>query len=128
MMNDKKAPPIASRPRCLCCGKRLRPNYDTKEIRSDRTRRVYQLKQNWSRDLVSVDADVHGAKQDDQGRWYVERRVTERQRTWQGTFGRYADGFFCGMLCAQRWAIQVARHLRDEKRQLITYNQDSVKD
>lgn len=109
------APSMKNRPRCHSCGKRLQPRYDSKEVKTDKTRKVYERLGYDGRRPVFSDDD--NARQDAKGRWYVEEKVRSVERSWDGNYHGIAEEFCCGR-CATRWAASVCKKLRSEGREL----------
>lgn len=124
-MTIESAPPVNQRPRCLACGNRLKPNYNTETTSYADERKIKRLFEDWNWNHTGkepVTSNSHGAKQDDKGRWYVERAINSvKSRKWKGTYGH--AGFFCGINCAAQWACAVADKLKAEGRQLIIYKE-----
>lgn len=112
----KDAPKEA--PLCLACRKKLRPNYDVKTLPSIKTRRAYTYIGDYGR-RYDYSEEFSDTKQDETGRWYRDVPVRRVERKWRGTWGRYGDGFFCGLTCAHRWALAVARKLEADGEQLV---------
>lgn len=79
-----QAKPKGSRPRCLQCGKELRPNYG------------YDVPRPWFAE------DYDGAK---------ARQFELEHKVFKGTYGRYRDNRFCGLNCGYTWAV---RHTRPQ--------------
>lgn len=91
------------RPRCLYCGKPLRPNYKAT------TEPV------WLRKVLPEGEDTLGGwdTRYDKGlaRWVASKRV-ERvvSRRFLGTFGACGNGFFCSQTHGFRWAVEQCRN------------------
>jgi len=79
MTERLKPKAVGLRPRCLACGKELRPNYD------------YDIPRPWFHE------DYDGSK----------RKQFEREhKIFKGTYGGYADNRFCGLNCGYAWAVR----------------------
>jgi hypothetical protein len=81
-----KPAPVGKRPKCLCCGKELRAQY---EVPGWRERPVI---------FESTDA---------RRRWELDH-----PKRWTGKYGGYSDGFFCGLTCGHRWAVHRLKQQR----------------
>jgi len=125
MSAQKEALPVGQRPKCRACGKELKPNYDSEKVGSHVERKykkwvdagLYDRR----RTVREVQPDDYGAKQAEDGRWYIEHVVEEKALVFRGTYGRYADDLFCGLNCAYRWAVGVCIELEKEGEHWTTY-------
>ena len=79
--------PRGQRPKCLYCGKELRPNF---------------------RDDEPLPQGSY--------RWTAQQRTAwDRQhKHFDGTYGRYNDSLFCGLNCGYRWAKKNARRYMND--------------
>lgn len=94
--------PQDKRPRCLCCRKKLRPQYNTKtEYENAEIEYGEDPKMNPEKHCVIYERD-----RGKYVRYTTKTKVIAREFT--GKFGRYGDGFFCGLRCAHAWAKAVA--------------------
>jgi hypothetical protein len=46
---------------------------------------------------------------------YAEGQLRSMLSLWAGEYGRYGDGYFCGLTCGWRFALQVMRELEKRK-------------
>lgn len=125
-MSTSELLPVGRRPKCRACGKELKPNYDSVETGSHVERKYKKWFTDGSaydavRNVREVREDDYGAKQAEDGRWYIEHVVKEHKRIFRGTYGRYADGLFCGLNCAYRWAVGVCEALEERGEHWTTY-------
>jgi hypothetical protein len=73
--------PVGKRPKCLNCGKELRPNFHRE----------------------SVPYSLYGSsKEQEQQAW---KKAHPRQ--FLGTYGGYRDNRFCGLNCGYQYALKV---------------------
>jgi hypothetical protein len=71
--------------------------------------------------------DDENTKQDKKGRWFRERQVPVKERTFLGTYGAYKDSMFCGLTCAYRWAVGVCEYLEKQGKGMVTYDQKKAR-
>ena len=118
---------VGERPKCYCCGREMRPVYDTEYdlVRVTRPMRVTDLhlyhSPYWGgdRDLkaeltdpqsVECDSVIDSKWDADKGRWMVEgrmeRKITKRVFTgrFRGVYGTSRRPYFCTERCAGRFA------------------------
>lgn len=90
------------RPKCLGCGKPLKPRYDTQR---NGQRRLLTSKTD-----PSEGGDYGWTFEKDLQLWtkviWVNHIVS---RKWDGTYGDMGEGFFCGTMCGYRFGRAVAR-------------------
>lgn len=97
------APPMEERPRCLYCGQRLRPNYDTKHEYREVTLTAKEATERNEKEPWRLEPWEEG---DTYSGYGLCRRV------WLGTYGM--KDRWCGITHAGYWARDVAPEL--EKR------------
>ena len=77
------APPMNERPRCLYCGARLKPLFDSVRTTTDQKRRRYAWPGSDGREVRENDL---GAEQDSKGVWFVWENKTKIVSSWTGLY------------------------------------------
>jgi hypothetical protein len=90
---------VRDAPRCRCCGKALRPNYNA-DKRSERVEHLFTQQPD----------NRHATWDAARGRWVVVARASRlTRRVFTGSFGAYADNLFCGLRCGYTYGKAAAR-------------------
>jgi len=132
----KLAPPVKERPRCLYCGKPLRPDYDTKTERrpvefkwvlDDDPRIVedispngvligYKMPGGWQDSALIREAPP--SPPDDKGPYTLFTRQRERvtKRVWTGRYRCYRGTHFCSITHAADWAASMWANAQRKRR------------
>lgn len=96
------APSVKDRPKCLDCGRPLRPHYQTK------TTRVRQLVTRHT----PPDEKDYSWTHESETLWTKVVFIDKIQsRTWNGKYGDMDEGFFCGTICGYRYGRTLAHAL-----------------
>lgn len=115
-------PPKEQRPKCLSCGRVLIPifhsEWETYHTEKTLTKEEHEAE---SARGMAGKMRVSSYKLDTMRGLYVEAFTGQQQvgKRWTGKYGRYGDGFFCGLNHAHQWAVAVATRLAAEGRQLL---------
>jgi hypothetical protein len=101
---------VPQRPKCLGCDRPLKPRYVTK---TERYRKLLT-----SQTDPSEGREYDWAFDQDLQLWTKvvwKNRIVSR--TWDGTYGDFGEGLFCGTMCGYRYGRAIARQLaaRDEQ-------------
>jgi hypothetical protein len=103
-------------PKCRWCGKPLRPKYQTE--RAPHETRHYFEKQ---------PTNCPATFDEKRNQWLVTSvafRIV--RRTFEGSFGAYADNHFCGLNCGRDYALAVIERLSSQKLRLVDSSGNNV--